>query len=190
MSTALQGQQHMLIHSTRGSGVLRRWVEEIGRHKHRVTHWLVRELSLRHVPGVIGLISTLEAHLEKLLQRALHDTRMLNNSTSVVACFSEVWVPAGREVDFLEAYRRLWPAPGMCKMIFRDPADYMEQARAKVAAAYPGNILAAQRWAASPTSVTLNFEDEPACKGSKKIGHLSAKRHRETGAAWRANAEP
>ena len=166
--------------------MLRQWVVEIGRHRRGVVRWLVKELSVRQLRGTIGMVPTLEGHLETLLQRALRSTQLLNNAASVVAQYSEVWVPAGREVDFLEAYRRLWPVPVWCKMAARDPADYMEQARSRVARAYPDHVLVAQRWQAAPSSVVCSFEEEPGSRGSMKTRYRLEKRQQESSAVWRA----
>ena len=168
--------------------MLRHWVVEVGRHRHSVFRWLVRELSVRQVQGTTGMVPILEGYLELILQTALHSIRMLNNSAPVVARFSEVWVPAGRELDFLDAYRRLWPVPDWCRMVARDPLDYMEQARSKVAGAYPDHILVAQRWTATPSAITCSFEDEPGSRGTKKTSYKRAKRQQEGLAVWRTSA--
>ena len=126
--------------------------------------------------------------LEQLLQQALRATRLLNTSASVVARFSEIWVPAGREFDLLDAYRRLWPDPTWCQMAALDPDAYMEQARSKVAHAFPDHILVAQRWTAAPSAIICSFEDEPSSRGTMKTSHRRAKRQREGLAVWRTSA--
>ena len=137
------------------------------------------------MPGTTGIVPTLECHLEKLLQQALQQTRMLNNQVSVVARFSEVWVPVGREYDFLEAYRRLWPVKEWCLMSAPHPDEYMEQARQKVALAFPQHILVSQRWTAAPQAITCCFEDEQSSRGSKKTNQKRLKRQKEGSAIWR-----
>ena len=190
LSAALEGQQHMLVFTPRGSSTLRRWTSEVCRNKHGMGRWLVKELSLRAVEGTVGIVPNLEGHLELLLQQALRRTGMLNTSASVVARFSEIWVPAGRETDFLSAYRSLWPDRSWCQLISLDPADYLETVRRKVASAFPNHILVAQHWTPAPSTIVCSFEDEPISRGTLKTGHRVAKRQKEERAIWRTRAGP